>query len=311
MMVSIIIPTYNRPALLQRAVGSALAACPGDGEVIVVDDRSDTAVKALRDVLDHPRLRILTNTGDKGAAGARNHGVAHALGEIVMFLDDDDVMVADYPKRVLAAAQGSEADFGFSSFAVVEGAGKSLEDWTLSNSLAAETGMLPVDVPLLIRMPGFGVGFWIRRKVFDRIGPIRTDQVLDEDGDYFCRLYGEGCKAWFDAKPGNIISRDYMRNDSHAPQLTRSVDALIESQCHLRTFIRNQHYFGARSEERWALIRRCLRFAAFEGVETTAQTLIRDLTPLDWRIRAWLFWQMKKRGKKFHDRRIARKLARS
>lgn len=36
MMVSIIIPTYNRPTLLQRAVRSALAACPPDGEVIVI-----------------------------------------------------------------------------------------------------------------------------------------------------------------------------------------------------------------------------------------------------------------------------------
>ena len=84
MTVSIIIPTYNRPALLQRAVASALAACPQDGEVIVVDDRSDTAIKALRDVTD-PRLRITTNTGDKGAAGARNHGIAQAKGDIVMF----------------------------------------------------------------------------------------------------------------------------------------------------------------------------------------------------------------------------------
>jgi hypothetical protein len=40
-------------------------------------------------------------------------------------------------------------------------------------------------------------------------------------------------------------------------------------------------------------------------------TLVRDLTPLDWRLRAWLFWQMKKRGRIIHQRRVARKLARS
>ncbi|MBR2657848.1 MAG: glycosyltransferase family 2 protein [Loktanella sp.] len=311
MMVSIIIPTYNRPALLQRAVASALAACPGDGEVIVVDDRSDTAVKALRDVHDHPRIRILTNTGDKGAAGARNHGVAQALGEIIMFLDDDDVMVADYPKRVLAAAQGGTADWGFSSFAVVQGVDNAPDDWKLSNSLSFKTGVISTKIPLLQRMPGFGVGFWIRRSVFMQLGQIRTDQILDEDGDYFCRLYGEGFTAWFEAEPGNIISRDYLSSDEHAPQLTRSTDPLVESQCHLRTYQRNQHYFGQRSPERWALVRRNLRFAAFNGVDETAKDLIRDLTPLDWRIRAWLFWQMKKRGKRTHQRRIARKLARS
>jgi glycosyltransferase involved in cell wall biosynthesis len=310
MTVSIIIPTYNRPALLQRAVASALAACPQDGEVIVVDDRSDTAIKALRDVTD-PWLRITTNTGDKGAAGARNHGIAQAKGDIVMFLEDDDVMVADYPGRVLAAAAGSEADFGFSSFAVVTGQSKSLEDWEFSNSLVAETGLIAVDVPLLKRMPGFGVGFWIKRRVFDSIGVIRTDQVVDEDGDYFCRLYGSGSKAWFEACPGNIVTRDYGFIEGNTPQLTRSTAFAKESECHLRTFQRNQHYFGVRSEERWALIRRCLRFAAFHGVEDTAHALVRDLTPLDWRLRAWLFWQMKKRGRIIHQRRVARKLARS
>ncbi|WP_019955576.1 glycosyltransferase family 2 protein [Yoonia vestfoldensis] len=310
MRVSIIIPTYNRPGLLQRAVASALVACPADGEVVVIDDRSDTAETALRDITD-PRLRITTNTGDKGAAGARNHGIAQSTGEIVMFLDDDDVMVADYPARVIAAARESVADFGFSGFAVVEGVCRSSEDWKLSNSLSAESGIVGTRVPLLLRMPGFGVGFWIKRTVFDRIGQIRTDQIVDEDGDYFCRLYGQGCKAWFEAEPGNIIMRDYGLSREHAPQLTRSVRPSLEADCHIRTLQRNQHYFGLRSEERWALIRRCLRFAAFHGVDRTAQTLIRDLTPLDWRIRAWLFWQMKKRGKHIHQRRVARKKARS
>ncbi|MFU8825204.1 glycosyltransferase family 2 protein [Yoonia sp.] len=152
MMVSIIIPTYNRPALLQRAVASALAACPGDGEVIVVDDRSDTAVKALRDVHDHPRIRILTNTGDKGAAGARNHGVAQALGEIIMFLDDDDVMVADYPARVLnAESQG--ADWGFSSRHFVNGTGA-----IVKISAESEGRLVPKNTPLQKQIAAFSAG---------------------------------------------------------------------------------------------------------------------------------------------------------
>lgn len=155
MMVSIIIPTYNRPALLQRAVASALAACPGDGEVIVVDDRSDTAVKALRDVHDHPRIRILTNTGDKGAAGARNHGVAQALGEIIMFLDDDDVMVADYPKRVLAAAQGGTADWGFARLAELRDISGPLDTARLNAKPALDTGLVTDMRSFIHQIPGF------------------------------------------------------------------------------------------------------------------------------------------------------------
>ena len=93
--ISIIIPTYNRASLLRRAVASALAACPDKAEVVVVDDQSDTAEGALADVADDPRLTVVTNAGDKGASGARNFGVQIARGAIVIFLDDDDEIIAD------------------------------------------------------------------------------------------------------------------------------------------------------------------------------------------------------------------------
>lgn len=44
---TIVIPTHNREALLERAVRSALATCPADGEVLVVDDKSDVPVVFL------------------------------------------------------------------------------------------------------------------------------------------------------------------------------------------------------------------------------------------------------------------------
>ena len=310
MMVSIIIPTYNRSALLQRAVASALTACPQDGEVIVIDDRSDTAETALRDITD-PRLRITTNTGDKGAAGARNHGIAQARGEIVMFLDDDDVMVADYPARVIAAARESVADWGFARRAEIAWIGQALETARPIQTPDIATGMVPDNVPILTRLPAFSQGFWIRREVFDDLGPIFADQTLDEDSDYCFRLYGQGRRAWFESEPGCIYTQNYAVGENTAPQLTRGAAKRIESECHLRTFQRNQKYFGTRSPERWALIRRCLRFAAYHDVSETPPELLAGLKPLDWRVCAWLFWQMKRRGKNIHQRRVARKLARS
>ncbi|WP_439507668.1 glycosyltransferase family 2 protein [Yoonia sp.] len=304
MTVSIIIPTYNRPALLQRAVASALAACPQDGEVIVVDDRSDTAIKALRDVTD-PRLRITTNTGDKGAAGARNHGIAQAKGDIVMFLDDDDVMVADYPGRVLAAAAGSVADWGFARLAELNGIDQPLSHARCNVTPRISSGLVPVDVPILDRLPAFSQGFWIRRQVFTELGPIYVDQKLDEDSDYCFRLYGHQRKAWFETEPGCIYSRSYAVLGTDAPQLTRGNDKLIESQCHLRTFQRNRSYFRTHPAEQWALIRRCLRFAAYNGVTETPKVLLSDLQPFSLRFRAWLFWQIKCAGKKRYQRRIA------
>ncbi|MBQ2261857.1 MAG: glycosyltransferase [Loktanella sp.] len=289
MMVSIIIPTDNRPALLQRAVASALVACPGDGEVIVVDDRSDTAVKALRSVDDHPRLRIITNTGDKGTAGARNHGVAQALGEIVMFLDDTDEIGSDYPKRVLLAA-GESADWGFSARPDVE-------------TTPQVTVMIPDDVPLLDRLPTFNAGFWVKRPLFQKLGPILTDQTIDQDVDFAVRLYGHGHKAWHDQTPGCTAQKDA------AP--TEQPDPITRAQAYLRTFQRNQSLFAPRSPDRWALIQRCLHHAALHRADAPAQKLLRDLSPLDWRIRAWVLWQIAKRRAQTRHPRSTTHLARS
>jgi glycosyltransferase involved in cell wall biosynthesis len=309
MTVSIIIPTYNRPKLLPRAVKSALTACPPDGEVIVVDDRSDTAVKALEGLISDPRLRIFTNTGDKGAAGARNHAIAQASGEIVMFLDDDDVMVADYPERVIAAAWESGADWGFSNIGMVD----DIDAPTATAKIIRRplvTGIIDTATPLIPRLPAFSHGFWACRSMFEAIGLISTDQVVNEDYDFCCRLYGHKQRAWFEAEPGCIYSAGYDVVHGQAPQLTRSTPALIEAACQYRTFQRNQHLFGRRSADRWSLICYLLRNLAFLGLDDHAKDMLRDLTPLDWRIRAWLFWQMKKRGKHIHQRRVARRLAR-
>lgn len=278
MMVSIIIATTHQTAMVQSAVASALTACPADGEVIVVDDHSGTAVKALGAIDDHPRLRIVISTAEPGAAGARNHGVAQALGEVVIFLDIADTMVADYPKRVLLAVQSSAADWGFAHQPKAGSDG----------SATIVTGIVGQNVQLLDRLPDFSAGFWIKRSVFRQIGPIRTDLVVDADYDFCLRLHSRGHQAWFDATAASLTQKTA---GTEPPPLAVSYDRL-------QTFQRHQSSFGYRSLERWALVRRCLEFAADHGVDETARTLLAGLAPLDWRIRGWLFWQRRKRHNK-------------
>jgi glycosyltransferase involved in cell wall biosynthesis len=90
MMISVVIPTRNRPGLLVRAVRSALAQTHPTLEVIVVIDGPDSeSIAALTEVRDH---RLLWNElpESRGANRARNAGAAMASGEWVAFLDDDD-----------------------------------------------------------------------------------------------------------------------------------------------------------------------------------------------------------------------------
>ena len=91
MLLSVVIPTWNRARLVCDAIDSALDQRPREVEVIVVDDAStdDTVDLITRSYGD--RVRVLRLKRRSGAGAARNAGAALARGEFVGFLDSDDV----------------------------------------------------------------------------------------------------------------------------------------------------------------------------------------------------------------------------
>lgn len=100
--VSVVIPVYNRRTFIGRAVESVLAQAGVDLELIVVDDGStDGTAEAVAAVGD-PRLRLLHQSPNQGQSAARNRGIEASRGELVGFLDSDDLAM---PGRFLAQAE--------------------------------------------------------------------------------------------------------------------------------------------------------------------------------------------------------------
>ncbi|MBV9486977.1 MAG: glycosyltransferase family 2 protein [Frankiaceae bacterium] len=94
-MISVVIPTYERPDLLRRCL-AALAAqdlAPDRFEVVVVDDGSGPEVRTVLEEAStrSPQLRWLAQATNQGPAAARNLGVAEARGDLILFMDDDIV----------------------------------------------------------------------------------------------------------------------------------------------------------------------------------------------------------------------------
>ena len=88
---SVVVPTYRRPEKLRRVVSEVLAQLGPDDEVVVVDDGSgDDSLGTLRRLMEDDRVRgvVQANTG---VSGARNRGVAESSGELLVFLDDDEI----------------------------------------------------------------------------------------------------------------------------------------------------------------------------------------------------------------------------
>jgi glycosyltransferase involved in cell wall biosynthesis len=106
-LVSVIIPSLNRPQLVSQAVKSALAQTMQLLEVIVVIDGPDQAtVDALKLIVD-PRLIVMELPINIGPAGARNAGIKAATGTWIAFLDDDDQWLPLKLERQLEVAQRS------------------------------------------------------------------------------------------------------------------------------------------------------------------------------------------------------------
>lgn len=91
--VSVIIPTYNRPASLLCALESVFVQTYQDFEVIVVEDGSLTSTKD-EIVRYGNRVRYFWQN-NAGVAAARNRGIRESKGEYIAFLDDDDVWVGE------------------------------------------------------------------------------------------------------------------------------------------------------------------------------------------------------------------------
>ncbi len=101
--VSTIIPTFRRPRELEEAVRSVLAQ-EIPLEIWVIDDSPEKSARAIVEVINDPRVNYLAMEKPTGGVPGlvRNLGLGHARGELLHFLDDDDIVPRGWYRRALA-----------------------------------------------------------------------------------------------------------------------------------------------------------------------------------------------------------------
>lgn len=180
-LVSVIIPTYNCPHFLREAVDSALNQTYSNREVIIVDDGStDNTPEVVREYGDRVRYIRQNNSG---TAAARNTGIRNAKGELIAFLDHDDVWL---PRKLeLQVPYLADESIGLVYTAV------SCFDANTGEELFKWFNGLSIDVHDIlshrIRM-FFLQSAVMRRNIFDRVGMLDETLKGTDDWDIFIRI---------------------------------------------------------------------------------------------------------------------------
>jgi len=173
--VSVIIPAHNAAAFLPDALHSVQTQTYADWEIVAVDDGSrDDTWSILQG--GAPKVRAMRNATAAGPAAARNRALAQASGELIAFLDADDLLLPTYLERQIAC----------------------LDDAT---ARGRRVGLVTCDA-LLLEGDRYA-GHTYRDLVHDKDRPLTLERVLRRNPIYISSLVpaavGESV-GWFDAE---------------------------------------------------------------------------------------------------------------
>lgn len=100
--VSIIMPTYNRASIIEKAIKSVVDQTFSDYELIVIDDGSTDGTCDTVKRFSDSRIRCISYSENRGGSYARNRGIEEACGNYIAFLDSDNEWDNDYLEKRLA-----------------------------------------------------------------------------------------------------------------------------------------------------------------------------------------------------------------
>ena len=122
-MFSIVIPLFNRAAVIETTIRSILTQSVSDFEILIVDDGSTDDPEPVIDAIRDPRIRRVRQVNAGGGA-ARNLGIQEARGRYVALLDSDDTFLPHKLERISRELPLSDTDVLYSAMLVDRGVGR-------------------------------------------------------------------------------------------------------------------------------------------------------------------------------------------
>ncbi len=218
-LVSIVIPHYDRPTLLRRAVESVRRQTYPNIEVVLVDDgstrpESHMLLAELEASFAERKWKIVRQE-NKYLGAARNNGIRQSSGEFILFLDDDNVLfdhaVESFVRAMLHA--GTDICTCLSRFL--------FDDRGVPDERHGKIWFVPLGgcIDLAFIQDIFGdANAMFRRSIFDRIGYLSEDvRYKCEDWEFFTRATFSGLKLrvipeplyWYRSDPNSMYRQSH------------------------------------------------------------------------------------------------------
>ena len=204
---SIITATFNRAALLAEAIASVQAQGRDDVEHLIIDGASTDGTREL--LARFPHLRVVSEP-DRGIYDAFNKGLALAQGEIIHFLNSDDLLVPDALNTVATAMADESVEVASGGVEFFEQAADGAE-----RLLRRETAPARLEFSLaqvLSGLPAINARFF-RRRAATALGPFDLSYRIASDREWLVRLA-------LTQPRGVIVPEVVYRYRSHAGSLT-------------------------------------------------------------------------------------------
>ena len=221
-MLTIIIPTCDRPLQLLSAVTSCRADNVPGVNIIIVDDGKAYPVDPAQ---FGSEVKVIKTIGYMGAARARNFGAKYAQTDFLLFLDDDDCFAENYINEVLGLASTGSYELGVCCTSHKH-----------HKILLTEKNFTNLDLPLRRCIFGAGMGFWIQRHLFLRLGGFDEVLRIDEDTHFFCKIRAERISVHVSRTVGIFISPNQVL-PFEKTRLTSMHDPKLRMLSYRKTFL--------------------------------------------------------------------------
>ena len=188
-LVSVVIPTRDRPHMLLDALRSVAQQSYPRWEAVVLNDGGDDIAGVLASLPGDWRARVtaLQHPTPRGPAAARNAAIGAANGEVIAFLDDDDRYGASHLARLVSGLQAQNAGFTYTAAQLVRE--KLVDGKRLEAAREPFLAGLRYSRALLLVRNFIPINTWgVRRACFEEAGLFDEGLQYLEDWDFLLRL---------------------------------------------------------------------------------------------------------------------------